>query len=167
MLKSMFFTRLTPNENNWVKPSGKLNKCQGKNLFEASIKDYGHEEWLNSKADYFIYNGWRYGYVQAFSAKKHINKTYDLTFFTKRCFDNRAQLSIVGTGEGFIGIDENEARAFIIAQPNIIDIMIADLKEEKANYDLFKRLSEKSARNIINVKFRPESLNFYKSEKLI
>lgn len=41
-----YITRLTPNENNWVKPSGKNCKCQGLNLFEASINDYGHESYF-------------------------------------------------------------------------------------------------------------------------
>jgi hypothetical protein len=167
MPNSNFLTRLTPNENKWVKPSGKKNKCQGETLFEASINDYGHEEWLNSKENYFIYNGWHYGYVQAFNAKKHINKTYDLTFFTKRCVGNKTQLSIVGTCKGISGIDEYEARAFFDARPEAMEAMKKDLKEVHANHAMFQTLYDKSPRNIINVKFKPEDLNFYRKEQNI
>ena len=162
-----YITRLTPNENNWVKPSGKNCKCQGLSLFEASINDYGHEEWLNSKEEYFVYNGWHYGYIQAFSATEHINNSYSLTFFTKRCVKNTIQLSIVGTCKGVIGIDENEARTFFDARLDIIETMKRDLKAVQANYTLFQCLYEKSPRNIINVKFKPADLNFYEQEKIV
>jgi hypothetical protein len=162
-----YITRLTPNENNWVKPSGKNCKCQGLNLFEASINDYGHEEWLNSKAECFVYNGWHYGYIQAFSAIEHINNSYNLTFFTKRCVKNTIQLSIVGTCKGVISIDEDEARTFFDERPEVIETMKKDLKAVHANYTLFQCLFDKNPRNIINVKFKPEDLNFYEQEKIV
>ena len=160
-------TRLTPNENKWVKPSGKLFKCKGNNLFEASINNYGHEEWLNSNEEYFNDDNWHYGFIQAFKAKKHINRAYNLTFFTKRCLKNKIQLSLVGTCKDVIGIDENEAKDFFKSNPGILDIMNADLKAVNANYSLFNQLYKRSPRNIINVKFKYENLNFYKQEKII
>jgi hypothetical protein len=84
-----YLTRLTPNFNNWRKPSGREGKCGSPEgpLYEGR-RGFGWEEWLLN--DYYKPNnqldGYCYGFIQAFhkmnQAKAKIDRLY---LYTKVC----------------------------------------------------------------------------------
>jgi len=79
------WTRLTPNANGWVKPSGECGKCKTPNgrLFEGK-HGFGFEEWLFNPAHRD--GPWQFGYVQALKAKKHAGQSFaKLQLITRIC----------------------------------------------------------------------------------
>jgi hypothetical protein len=89
-----FFTRLTPNENQWRNPSGRNWKCQG-NLYEAE-HGFGWEEWLLK--DYWDGKQICKGFIQALNGQNHhIEQIDELHLCTRICFGNeQATLFYVG-----------------------------------------------------------------------
>lgn len=84
-----YFTRLTPNFNNWRKPSGREGKCGLiiKSPYEG-INGFGWEEWLLN--DYHEPNdqldGYCYGFIQAFHKMNQAKEKVDRLFlYTKVC----------------------------------------------------------------------------------
>ena len=79
------WTRLTPNANGWVKPSGACGKCRtpNGNLFEGE-HGFGFEEWLFNPAHRD--GAWQFGYIQALKAKKHAGRSFaKLQLITRIC----------------------------------------------------------------------------------
>lgn len=79
------WTRLTPNANGWVRPSGACGKCRTPNgdLFEGK-HGFGFEEWLFSP-DHRD-GAWQFGYIQALKAKKHAGRSFaKLQLITRIC----------------------------------------------------------------------------------
>jgi len=79
------WTRLTPNANGWVKPSGACGKCKTPkgNLFEGE-HGFGFEEWLFNPAHRD--GKWQFGYIQALKADKHAGRSFaKLQLITRIC----------------------------------------------------------------------------------
>ena len=72
-----YFTRLTPNFNNWEKPSGRDGKCTGANPLYEEINGFGWEEWLFEDCHLNKNNPEHtcFGFLEAFN-QKNKNKRY-------------------------------------------------------------------------------------------
>jgi hypothetical protein len=89
---SSYFTRLTPNFNNWEKPSGRDGKCLGVNPLYEETHGFGWEEWLFE--DYHLNKNnpehTCFGFLEAFNhknkTKRHIDKIY---LYTKVCANKK------------------------------------------------------------------------------
>ena len=89
-----YITRLTPNENNWVKPSGRSGKCKSANSSKQLYEEYfgfGWEEWLFE--NYFSGDEICQGFVQAFNGANKAIKTIDeLHFYTRICKNGKKHI---------------------------------------------------------------------------
>lgn len=74
-------SRICWNDNNWVKPSGKIGKSQNKKSFEYK-HGYGHEEWLLDLEK--IINGYHYGFLETINKHKNIyeNQMFDISLYS-------------------------------------------------------------------------------------
>ena len=82
----IYFTRLTPNSENWRKPTGVDGKCSSAKLYEAEY-GFGWEEWLFEEY-YLNLNDPNYrckGFIQAFNKKNKSRKIQRLYLYTKEC----------------------------------------------------------------------------------
>lgn len=82
-----YFTRLTPNKNNWEKPSGRDGKCfsakSSEPLYEQT-HGFGWEEWLFQ--DYHAGKETCLGFLQAFNGKNKTVKSVDeIHLYTRIC----------------------------------------------------------------------------------
>lgn len=82
-----YFTRLTPNENNWEKPSGRHGKCRAadstKPLYEQ-MHGFGWEEWLFQ--DYHAGKETCLGFLQAFNGQNEDFQSFDeIHLYTRIC----------------------------------------------------------------------------------
>ena len=90
-----YFTRLTPNFNNWIKPSGREGKCESSDptcLIYEDTNGFGWEEWLFE--DYFVnLNDPDFecnGFVEAFNQQNTDKEIVDrLYLYTKLCNNNK------------------------------------------------------------------------------
>lgn len=79
-----YFTRLTPNFNNWEKPSGSYGKCSGANPLYEEINGFGWEEWLF--VDYNQGKETCLGFLQAFNGKNNDVTSVDMIhLYTRIC----------------------------------------------------------------------------------
>jgi hypothetical protein len=98
MKLSAVFTRLTPNENNWQKPSGRAGKCCAANpanpLYEE-VNHFGWEEWLLE--DYHTGKEICVGFLQAFNGKnRHVKSVEIIHLYTRICDGNDSKQFYVG-----------------------------------------------------------------------
>ena len=98
MRLSKVFTRLTPNANNWNKPSGPAGKCRAadptKPLYEQT-NDFGWEEWLFE--DYYYEKETCFGFLQAFNGKnRHVKSVEIIHLYTRICDGKKAKQFYVG-----------------------------------------------------------------------
>lgn len=98
MRLSTVFTRLTPNENKWQKPSGRVGKCQAANpsnpLYEQR-HGFGWEEWLFE--DYHLGKETCRGFLQAFNDKnRHVTSVDIIHLYTRICDGNQPKQYYVG-----------------------------------------------------------------------
>lgn len=88
-----FFTRLTPNFNNWIKPSGREGKCESSDpsnpLYEET-NGFGWEEWLFE--DYFVNidnpDFECIGFVEAFNQQNKDKDFVDRLYLYTKLSDN-------------------------------------------------------------------------------
>lgn len=107
------FTRLTPNENNWQKPSGRGGKCRAANpanpLYEER-NQFGWEEWLFE--DYHAGKETCRGFLQAFNDKnRHITSVDVIHLYTRICDGNEPKQFYVGCIKEVKVLPENERSA--------------------------------------------------------
>ena len=94
-MKASYFTRLTPNTNLWVKPSGPAEKCTNSTGLYESRNGFGWEEWLFD--DFHAGKEVCRGYIQAFNGNSHANKTIDkLHLYTRICKNKKSVRRYVG-----------------------------------------------------------------------
>lgn len=113
MRLSTVFTRLTPNENNWQKPSGRGGKCRAadsiKPLYEE-INHFGWEEWFFE--DYHAGKEICLGFLQAFNDKnKHITSVEIIHLYTRICDGNEPKQYYVGYIKDVKVLPENQRAA--------------------------------------------------------
>jgi hypothetical protein len=79
-----YFTRLTPNFNNWEKPSGRDGKCKGANPLYEETNGFGWEEWLFE--DYNKGKEVCLGFLQAFNDKNNdVTSVEVIHLYTRIC----------------------------------------------------------------------------------
>ncbi len=115
MKLSTVFTRLTPNENKWQKPSGRRGKCRAtdptKPLYEE-LNLFGWEEWLF--ADYHAGKETCLGFLQAFNDKnKEVTSVEVIHLYTRICDGNEPKQFYVGCIKDVKVLPENERAASI------------------------------------------------------
>ena len=113
MRLSTVFTRLTPNENNWQKPSGRRGKCRAadstKPLYEE-VNHFGWEEWLF--ADYHAGKETCVGFIQAFNDKnRHVTSVDIIHLYTRICDGNEPKQFYVGYIKDVKVLPENKRLA--------------------------------------------------------
>ena len=113
MRLSTVFTRLTPNQNNWQKPSGRVGKCRAadstKPLYEE-INHFGWEEWLFE--DYHSGKETCVGFLQAFNDKnRHITSVQTIHLYTRICDGNEPKQYYVGYIKDIKVLPENQRAA--------------------------------------------------------
>lgn len=74
-------SRICWNNNNWVKPSGKIGKSKNKESFEYK-HGYGYEEWLLDLEK--IIDGYHYGFLEPINKYKNIyeNRMFDISLYS-------------------------------------------------------------------------------------
>lgn len=135
--KNHYFTRLTPNFNDWKKPSGRDGKCNASDLTKPLYEEthgFGWEEWLfeeyyqNQSNPEHVCNG----FVQAFNNRNRDKKIIDrLYLYTKLC-NNK-----IGHEPGcyFVGYIDNVKRIDPI--PKVQHEVQADLSDVDIHDNLF------------------------------
>jgi hypothetical protein len=126
---SSVFTRLTPNENNWQKPSGSAGKCRAANpsnpLYEE-VNHFGWEEWLLE--DYHSGKEICVGFLQAFNGKnRHVKSVEIIHLYTRICDGKKAKQFYVGYIKDVKVLPENQRAASIYQKEK----KQKDLKEVK------------------------------------
>lgn len=115
MRLSNVFTRLTPNENKWQKPSGRVGKCRAadptKPLYEE-VNGFGWEEWLF--ADYHAGKETCVGFLQAFNDKnRHVTSVDIIHLYTRICDGNEPKQYYIGHIKDVKVLAENHRAASI------------------------------------------------------
>ena len=116
----MYFTRLTPNFNNWKQPSGRDGKCKSSNpkkpLYEET-NGFGWEEWLfeqyhiHKHESEFECNG----FIEAFNKQNQkIDKVKRLYLYTKLCNNTKG----IMPGNYYVGYIDNVSPIKNIAKTN-------------------------------------------------
>jgi hypothetical protein len=110
MKLSTVFTRLTPNENKWQKPSGREGKCRAANPANSLYEQrhgFGWEEWLF--ADYHAEKETCLGFLQAFNDKnRHVTSVDIIHLFTRICDGNEPKQFYVGYIKDVKVLPENQ-----------------------------------------------------------
>jgi hypothetical protein len=126
-MQSHYFTRLTPNSNQWKKPSGADQKCCSSNLYEC-VNGFGWEEWLLE--DYHASKEVCRGYIQAFNSNSAENKTISkLHLYTRICTNKKSTNRYVGYIENVKIIPLNKRGA----SKEKITQRLKDLEDVKIN----------------------------------
>jgi len=87
MNKESKITRITFNSSGWINPTGKIDKCIGKHLFEAQA-GFGFEEWWRNPE--FVQDGYQYGFLQVLNVIKQNNHDFSSLFlYTRKGNENR------------------------------------------------------------------------------
>jgi hypothetical protein len=132
-----YFTRLTPNFNDWNKPSGRDGKCNAsdptKPLYEE-MRGFGWEEWLfeeyfeNLSNPEYVCNGFVEAFNQKNKDKEHVDRLY---LYTKLCNNNMGYKP----GYYFVGYIDNVERIDPI--PKLHNEVQADLIAVDLNHNGF------------------------------
>jgi hypothetical protein len=161
------WTRLTPNANGWVKPSGRFGKCHTQRLFEG-WNGFGFEEWLFNQEH--CVDGWQFGYLQAFKEPAQgglcfpvldlITRVCCTVDALERCNDHSPSIS-----DGFYSVARiTEVRSLTDAEAAAVvdyagaqgwlDRMRSELAADQRK--TFNDHLQKASRNIFNVMFKRE-----------
>lgn len=124
-----YFTRLTPNSGDWIKPSGRDGKCNStkssEHLYEQTF-GFGWEEWLFQ--DYHAGKEILLGFLQAFNGKNKTVKSLDeIHFYTRICGSKKPKHLYIGYIKDVKVLPVNQ-RAATEEQK---DSKMRDLKEAK------------------------------------
>jgi len=155
---STVFTRLTPNYNNWQKPSGSLGKCRSvdrtKPLYEER-NHFGWEEWLFE--DYHARKETCVGFLQAFNDKnKHITFVDIIHLYTRILEGNKPKQYYIGYIKDVKVLPYNQ-RAISTQQK---EQMQKDLKEAKiTNFPVNDKMWDKC----FNIQFERKNVVFHEN----
>jgi hypothetical protein len=104
----MYLAKMTFNENQWIKPSGRNKKLESNNFVQFYEDSYGFgwEEWNFSP--FRVKNNFHYGFLQAIHSNSELrNKTYsDVILFTQIL----NSYYIIGIIEKLYALSFNESR---------------------------------------------------------
>ena len=156
-IKNNYFTRLTPNFNNWEKPSGAEGKCgvndSNSALYEAH-NYFGWEEWLFE--DYVTNQDNPdkecFGFIEAFNDKNKKNDFIDrLYLYTKICRNNQN----IKPGCYYVGFIDNVKR-LKSPLPKTQNQVCQDLKTVGINHDNYIPMLKKAK----NISFKVKDVHF-------
>jgi hypothetical protein len=141
MKLSAVFTRLTPNENNWQKPSGRAGKCCAANpanpLYEE-VNHFGWEEWLFE--DYYAGKEICVGFLQAFNGKnRHVKSVEIIHLYTRICDGKKSKQFYVGYIKDVKVLPENQRAASDSQKKQ----RLTDLNAFEINFPFNDRMWEK------------------------
>ncbi|WP_396167508.1 hypothetical protein [Flavobacterium sp.] len=150
--KGKYITRITPNENNWEKPSGINGKCCGTNkypLYEYEA-GFGWEEWLFNKEN--CKNDYQYGFLECFNKMNFgEEKIYqEVYLYTRNCVINPKVGSsfLIAKINNLIKLSSEEAFIINTAFKDKIARMRTECQNNEKYFDLGP------CRFIFNVKFK-------------
>lgn len=161
------YTRLTPNANGWVKPSGPCGKCRTDSWLFEGENAFGFEEWLFNPEH--CIDGWQFGYLQAFRKEHGGVCIAELDLISRVCYREYGHPDCVqpkvqpNDGWYFVtrirkvrGLTDQEADQ-VLRYASIhgwVDAMRSSLNESQRRE--FDRHLAMGARNIFNVMFLRE-----------
>lgn len=88
-----YITRLTPNDNEWIKPSCKKGKCCfNKNTLYECQHGFGWEEWLLK--DYWADKKECKGFVQALNGNTNKKTIKRLHLYTRKCISQNNKVNM-------------------------------------------------------------------------
>jgi len=153
--------RLCWNTNKWEKPSGVDGKSKAKDHAFERDKGYGYEEWLFNFN--FQYNGFHYGFIQAFHKGGHHGKSFEISAYAmenkkhaSRCYwiGKINRLDVLTIPQQEEAIAEFEKLGWLDEmRSHLQDIGVADFNFKPINPD-----------EIINVRFKSEPDNWTRYE---
>jgi hypothetical protein len=136
------FTRLTPNENNWQKPSGSSGKCRAadptKPLYEQNY-GFGWEEWLFE--DYHAGKETCLGFLQAFNGKnKNVTSVEVIYLYTRICYGKKAKQYYVGCIKDVKILPQNQrAASDDIKKKRLIDLNVDGIPKFQTNDPMWEK----------------------------
>jgi hypothetical protein len=139
---SKVFTRLTPNANNWKKPSGPAGKCYAANptkpLYEQT-NCFGWEEWLFE--DYHAGKETCKGFLQAFNDKnKDITSVDEIHVYTRICDGKNAKQYYVGYIKDVKILSQNQrAASDDIKNKRLIDLNVDGIPKFETNNHMWNK----------------------------
>lgn len=156
-----YLTRITPNENNWQKPSGCNGKCSGSvdsPLYESFV-GFGWEEWLFNSRNRIGAD--QYGFLECFNKQNfNVEVNYEEAYlYTRKCITNTnvGKTYLVVKISNLKKLSKIEAEAKEAHFNNEIKIMQSEIPNTK-NSNL------RPSNYYFNVKFKIEDVCFISEE---
>jgi hypothetical protein len=164
-----YLTRLTPNQNNWTKPSGPAGKCglQKKSPYEGKTH-FGWEEWLfrDIRNPSLQLNGYCYGFIQAFHGKnKDKTGLENLYLYSRECDGKNSRNILIGK---ISNIEIVKSEILTSEESLKIKDFIKQVNCDLNNPDFidytsdFRQMCE--ANSLYNVRFKPENVQLIKTD---
>jgi hypothetical protein len=156
-IKNHYFTRLTPNFNNWEKPSGADGKCgvndSNSALYEAH-NHFGWEEWLFEDYVSNKHNPDKecFGFIQAFNRNKKIDFIDRLYLYTKICNNNQS----IEPACYYVGYIDN-VKKLKSPLPKTQEEVSQNLKSVGINHDNYIPMLKKAK----NISFKVGDVKFF------
>ncbi|HYG08171.1 MAG TPA: hypothetical protein VD865_17410, partial [Stenotrophomonas sp.] len=151
--------RLCWNTDFWHQPSGRLGKSANRDAFEAE-HGFGHEEWLFDLSR--LIRGYKYGFIQALnhSHEKYAGKPLNLLLYT---IDNKTKSRYwVASIEGAQALTAEEARR--VKKALQANGWLREMRQQVRAQGLDdSTLQDANPIELINLKYRPESLQLFAS----
>lgn len=149
-------SRLTWNNNGWVKPSGPEGKSKNKDTHEGQF-GYGHEEWLFDTSK--LVNGYHYGFLEPIRKQQqaYVNNSYDVWLYTIDSISKkRFWIGEINNVEVIDSIEAEKIKEVYIENDwhNEMESQIVDCS---ANAEGF---SDWNGVDLFNVKFLPTDVKF-------
>lgn len=162
--KGKYITRITPNYNRWLTPSGIDGKCCSKTnpkLYEWEA-GFGWEEWLfnsrNRKDDY------QYGFLECFNKQNFNDEVIhdEVVLYSRICSSKNSSYRIIAVIRNLIKLSNDEAT--IRNREIVQNGDKAEMRKEckSAGGDL-KKFDEGPA-FVVNIKFRYDDILWFDSE---
>lgn len=157
--KNYRVARLCWNTDFWQRPTGRKGKSRNRATFEAEY-GYGHEEWLFDLGT--LLDGWKYGFVQALnqSHAKYAGKQLELLLYSMD--DDNKHRFWVGAIDGLEVLTDTQARqaAREFTRHGWLKAMRGQVQALGLDSG---SLTETSATELVNVRFRPDALRVFDS----
>jgi hypothetical protein len=143
-------SRITWNENGWIKPSGKHGKSNNPDSFEAKY-GYGHEEWLFDTGK--IIDGFHYAFLEPIRKQQglYIHDTYDIWLYTINSISKKRYW--VGILKNVNVLDHEEAAKVlkIYKEKNWFNEMKNEIRQLGLKTDVFANWK---GLDLFNIKFK-------------
>jgi hypothetical protein len=154
---SSVFTRLTPNENNWQKPSGRVGKCRAANSVNPLYEErnhFGWEEWLLE--DYHAGKEICVGFLQAFNGKnRHVKSVKIIHLYTRVSDGNDSKQFYVGYIKDVKVLPENQR----VASDSHKKQRLTDLNAVDINFPVNDEMWDKC----FNIQFEQKNVVFHEN----